>query len=765
MHNHAEPAPAGDHTPPLPETRQRSPQPFRFRVQGMDCGNCALTIEESLRNLNGVDEVRVSFATGSVAGHGSASIAAMRERVAALGYALEEPRDAHAEPADAHPTGLAGFLRHLWNDRRHRIALAFSIAVLATIPLLLMDIGTAATVVIDAIYLLAIIVVGYPLARRGLGSVLYARRITIELLMTIAVIGAIAIGATGEAVTVVLLFTLGEALESYAAAKSRDSLRSLLGLRPATATVIREHGETDHQHVHHDQVAVAALQPGDRVLVRAGERLPADGVVLSGTSAVDESAITGEPVPVHREIGHEVHAGTINGRGTLEIRVSRKADDFTISQIARLVEQAQAQRSPAERAVDRFAAWYTPAVVAVAVLVATLPPLILGQPFVTQLDSAPGWLYRGLALLIIACPCALVISIPVTVVSSLTRLAQLGVLVKGGARLDQLARTKIFAFDKTGTLTRGRPVVAGTRSLQCVHPTASTDDCAPCDDLVAVAASVESGSEHPLAQAVLSEATHRQLQHRYTPATDVVAHAGRGVSGILNGRRITVGQPALFTAGAQSAQSKRLLDGDADSPHSLMLVGDDERLLGVIRVEDKLRTSTHDALVELKKLDPGVRFIMLTGDRPEAAAALARDLPQLDEVRAGLLPDEKLTMIREMQAGHVQVAMIGDGINDAPALAAADLGIAMGGAGSDEAMEIADVVLMQDDLRHLPLALRLSRRSARIVRENIALSLGLKLVFMALVIPGLATLWMAVLADVGATLLVTLNGMRMLRAR
>ncbi len=762
MHNHAGHRQADDHAQPLPEARPQSRRAFRFRIQGMDCGNCALTIEQSLRRLDGVNEVRVSFATGSVEGHGTASTAAMRERVAALGYALEEPRDVDADPAATHPTGLAGLLRHLWADTRHRVALTFSIAVLATIPLLLADIGTAAAFAVDTLYLLAILAVGYPLARRGLGSVLYARRITIELLMTVAVIGAIAIGATGEAVTVVLLFTLGEALESYAAAKSRDSLRSLLGLRPATATVIREHGETDHRHVHHDEVAVSALQPGDRVLVRAGERLPADGVVLAGASAVDESAITGEPVPVHREAGNEVHAGTINGRGTLEIRVSRRADDFTISQIARLVEQAQAQRSPAERAVDRFAAWYTPAVVAIAVLVATLPPLVFGQPFMTQPDGTTGWLYRGLALLIIACPCALVISIPVTVVSSLTRLAQLGVLVKGGARLDQLARTKIFAFDKTGTLTRGRPVVAGTRALDCAHPTAHTDDCAPCDDLVAVAASVESGSGHPLAQAVLSEATHRRLQHRYAPATDVVAHAGRGVSGTLNGRRITVGQPALFTSGAQA---RMLLDDDTDSPHSLMLVGDDERLFGVIRVEDALRASTSDALVELKKLDPGVRFIMLTGDRPEAAAALARNLPQLDEVHAGLLPDEKLQVIREMQAGHAQVAMIGDGINDAPALAAADLGIAMGGAGSDEAMEIADVVLMQDDLRHLPLALRLSRRSARIVRENIALSLGLKLVFVALAIPGLATLWMAVLADVGATLLVTLNGMRMLRAR
>jgi Zn2+/Cd2+-exporting ATPase len=737
-------------------------RPFRFRVSGMDCGNCALTIEQSLRQLDGVDDVTVSFATETVEGHASASDTALRERVAVLGYRLiDADHAAPEEDGPAHGTGAAGFARYLWQEPRLRVALAFASAVLASLPLLLAGPSPAVANSIEALYWLAIAVVGYPLARRGLGALVYARRITIELLMTIAVVGAVAIGASGEAVTVVLLFTLGEALEGYAAARSRDSLKGLLKLRPDEATLIREHDHDGERHRHYEAVPVAELEPGHRVLVRPGERLAADGRVASGASAVDESAITGEPVPVHRQTGDEVHAGTINGHGTLEIEVTRAAGDSTIAQIARLVEQAQAQRSPAERLVDRFAAWYTPAVVAIAALVAIGPPLLLGQAFVTMPDGSHGWLYRGLALLIIACPCALVISIPVTVVSALTRLTQFGVLVKGGARLDKLARTKVFAFYKNGTLTHGRPIVSGTRSIGCEHSETETTECAPCDELVAVAASVEHGSEHPFAHAVLRAASHRQLTHRYVPASDVTAHAGRGVSGTLNGHRVTVGHETLFEP---TPELERLLGADPQGAHSLMLVGEDEKVLGVIRVEDTVRESTRDALRALRSIDPEYRFVMLTGDRREAALALGKELPEIDELRSELLPADKLEAVRMLEAAHGNVAMIGDGINDAPALAAAQLGVAMGGAGSDEAMEVADIVLMQDDLSHLPRAVRISRKTARIVRENIALSLGLKLAFLALVIPGLATLWMAVLADVGATVLVTLNGMRMLRA-
>jgi Cd2+/Zn2+-exporting ATPase len=591
----------------------------------------------------------------------------------------------------------------------------------------------------------------------------YARRITIDLLMTAAALGAVAIGASGEAATVVLLFTLGEALEGYSAARSRTSLKALLGLKPDQATVLRSHENDDGSvHTHYRPQPVAQLVPGDIVQVKAGERITCDGAISEGLSDIDESAITGEPIPVTKSIGDDVFAGTINGRGTLLIAVTRRADDFTIARIAQLVEQAQAQRSEAERFVDRFAQWYTPAVVLLAVAVAVLPPLLLGQPFLSPADGAPGWLYRGLALLIVACPCALIISIPVTVVSALTRLASLGVLVKGGAQLSALADAKVFAFDKTGTLTHGRPEVTAIRSRDCAHRETSRDDCAPCDDLVALAACVERGSSHPLAQAVIDAAASRQLQHRYDTATEITTHAGRGVTGVLNGRRLTVGHQALFAA---TPVLDDFLPDESLSDESLMLVGENDEVLGYMRVDDRIRPESATALQALKALDGRFRFVMLTGDRSQAADAVARQLSTIDEVQAGLMPEQKLDAVQALEARHGDVAMIGDGINDAPALARAKLGIAMGGAGSHQAMEVADIVLMNDDLLSLPLAVRLARKTARLVRQNIALSLGLKLAFLALAIPGLATLWMAVLADVGATVLVTMNGMRMLRAR
>src|SRR5690606_17782000 len=369
-----------------------------------------------------------SFTTETIEGRGQVEPDAVRARVEALGYRIVEDAPPAAAPDEL--GGVRGFVAFLWRDKAQRLALALGVAVLATSPLLFFG-SEAFRSAAELLHLAVIAIVGYPIARRGVSSLVLARRVTIDLLMTAAAIGAVAIGASGEAVTVILLFTLGEALEAYSAARARASLGSLLALRPAEATVIRDHDG----HRHYRVVPVGELEPGERVLVKPGERIPADGRVVGGASAVDQSAITGEsvPVPVAAAERSEVFAGTINVDGTLEIEVGREPEDFTISQIARLVEQAQAQRSPAERFVDRFAQWYTPAVVALAVGVAVVPPLALGQPFLSPADGPPGWLYRGLALLIIACPCALIISIPVTVVSALTRLAHLGVLVRGGA--------------------------------------------------------------------------------------------------------------------------------------------------------------------------------------------------------------------------------------------------------------------------------------------------------------------------------------------
>lgn len=733
-----------------------APPAFRFHVAGMDCASCARTIEQGLKELGGIVNVRVNFTTELIEGRGSVAADAVRARVESLGYRLADEAGAAALEPGAH-RGLRGFAAFVWHEREARIALVLGVLMLALLPLRFMASRAPYPTAADW---LVVLVAGWPIAARGLRSLIYARRITIEGLMTVATAGAVAIGASGEAATVVLLFTLGEALEGYSAAHSRRSLRRLLELRPARATLIRGHeDDTQGTHRHYTEVDVAALAPGDRVLVKAGERVPADGHIIAGATAVDESAITGEPVPAHRSIGDEVFAGTINGQGTIEVAVACGAGDFTISQIAKLVEQAQAQRSPAEDFIDRFANWYTPTVVGIAVVVAALPPLALGQPFLSSAGGAPGWLYRGLTLLIVACPCALIISIPVTVVSALTRLAGLGVLVKGGAKLNALAKARVLAFDKTGTLTHGQPSITGIRATDCAHPGTDMDGCEPCDDLVAVAASVERGSSHPLAHAVLEAAAEKRLEQRYGTAARIESHAGRGVTGTLNGHTITVGHPDLF---APSPQLSALTAAERGADGSLMLVGEDERLLGYIRVEDRLRPETRAVLDALKSLDRRYRFVMLTGDRLRVGERIAARAGHIDEVRAGLKPEQKLAAIRELENDYGAVAMIGDGINDAPALAGAHLGVAMGGAGSHQAMEIADVVLMRDDLEQLPVAVRVARKTQRLVRENITVSLALKLAVLALAIPGLATMWMAVLADVGATVLVTLNGMRLL---
>lgn len=502
---------------------------------------------------------------------------------------------------------------------------------------------------------------------------------------------------------------------------------------------------------------------GDRVLVRPGQRIPVDGEIIKGTSSVNQAPVTGEDIPVLKETGDEVMAGTVNGEAAIEVRVTRPSSEGTIARIAKLVEQAQSERSPAERFIDRFARYYTPAVVALAVLVVAIPVLAFGAPFLDTAAGERGWLYRGLTLLIIACPCALVISIPVTVVSGLTRLAQLGVLVKSGALLDRLADIRVIAFDKTGTLTHGKPVVSGMLTRDCVHPADQFGTCNPCEDVMGDAAAVERASEHPVAHAIVSAASGNG--RHVAMAQNVEAHPGKGVSGTAEcGHKIAVGSRRLFEAGQEGFSEVDAAARTAeDAGQTVMYVSHDNKVVGYIGVQDEVREDSVHALEELGRMDPPIRRVMLTGDNRKSAERVAGQIAGVDEVRAELLPDQKLQAIEELGGDDMAVAMVGDGINDAPALARADIGIAMGGGGTAQAMETADVVLMQDDLSHVPLALRMGRATRQIIKQNIILSLGLKLAFLGLAIPGIATLWMAVIADVGATLLVTLNGMRLLR--
>ena len=768
---------------------QAEPNALKLRIGGMDCGSCAMTIENGIRQVPGVKDVAVSFTTEVMDVTGDVSHDDIASRIKELGYRIIN-EDEKVAPAAVEHRGLAGFSQFLWEQPHLRRALLVTLAVVLGLLLVPSQATLFDVSLLDIIFASGVIVAGAPVFVKGIRALLHARSFTIDLLMAIAAFGAIAIGATGEAVTVILLFMLGEALEAYSAERARDSLRSLLALQPQEATVLRAH-DTGHDHDHadhdgddhsscsghddtdkgheaHDHTLVLPIEQvhvNDRVLVRPGQRIPVDGEILKGISSINQAPVTGESVPVTKNVGDDVMAGTVNGEAALEIKVTRPAEDGTIARIARLVEQAQSQRSPAERFIDRFARWYTPAVVVLAVCVAIIPVVLFGHPFLTAEGETPGWLYRALTLLIIACPCALVISIPVTVVSGLTRLAHLGVLVKGGAQLDRLADVNTIAFDKTGTLTYGEPRVTEIRSTLCAHETGRENECLACDDLVKLAAAVERHSEHPIAAAILDEAKGRLAGIHVQSAQNVTAVPGRGVYGILpSGEKIAVGNAAMFEAEDVDWQhiKQEALKSQAND-NTIMYIAKDNRIVGYVGVQDQVRDATALALQELDNMLPSIQTIMLTGDTEQSAKRVASETLGIDSIKAGLLPDQKLSAIEALKGPGGAVAMVGDGINDAPSLASSDVGIAMGGGGTAQAIETADVVLMQDDLSHVPLALRIAKKSRAIVKQNIILSLGLKIAFLLLAIPGLSTLWMAVVADVGATLMVTLNGMRLLR--
>lgn len=593
-----------------------------------------------------------------------------------------------------------------------------------------------------ALFAAAIVVGGMPVARHAFQELRLSRSLGINTLMVIAVVGAAFIGEWAEAAIVVVLFSLGEALEGYAAEQARGALDGLLDLSPPVALKLLSAGDTQ-------QVPVEQLAVGDRVLVRPGDRVGVDGVVQAGESAVDQAPITGESLPVDKKPGDEVFAGTINTSGALEVEVTRLAADNTLSRMVALVREAQSRQAPVQRFIDRFARVYTPAVAGVAALVAVVPPLFFGQPF----WGSHGWLMRALQMLVIACPCALVISTPVSLVSAMTNAASRGVLIKGGRYLEALSRVKAFALDKTGTLTEGRPVVTEVVGV------CACGEC-PEDCGLQHAASVEAQSSHPLARALLAEAANKGVV--VPMAQDVTVLSGRGMEGTVNDRQVTVASHAHFDEYIpHQASVCQLADGLAVQGKTVIMVRHDDEVCALFGVADAPRANARQALADLKAAD-GVHTVMLTGDNRTVAEEIGRQVG-VDEVCAGLLPEEKVSAIAALAEEYGTVAMVGDGVNDAPALAGAEVGIAMGGAASAQAMETADVVLMGDDLAQLPFIVRFSRKTRRIVTANIAFALAVKAVIFALAAVGLATLWMAVAADVGASVAVILNGMRLRR--
>jgi len=575
----------------------------------------------------------------------------------------------------------------------------------------------------------------YPL-RRCLTAA-RARTLDINVLMVIAVAGALALGDWPEAASVVFLFAVAQWLEVRTMERARQAIRALIDLAPREALVRRNGRE--------QRMPVDAVTPGDEIIIRPGEKVPLDGVLLGGRSDVNEAPLTGESRPIDKVPGDQVYAGTINGHGAIEVRVLRLGRDSRLARIIHLVETAQSRRAPVQSFVDRFARVYTPIVLVLAAAVAVLPPLF-------EAGSIETWVYRALVLLVIACPCALVISTPVSIVAALSVAARHGVLIKGGTYLERLSAIRIIAFDKTGTLTKGQLEVT---DVAVVGKTIALD-------VIRLAAAVEARSAHPVAAAI---ARHAQALMPDLPAVRrFVSLPGMGAEGEVDGRHLVIGNERLVENYHVQMphpwpDAKRL----RSEGKSLVFVAADGVMLGAIAVADRPRETAREAIELLRGQHVPV-IAMLTGDHQDTAAVIAREL-KVDEYHAGLLPERKQELVESLRARHGALMMVGDGVNDAPALAAADVGVAMGAAGSDAALETADVALMSDELVKLPYALRLSRATMRNVKTNVAISLFLKAAFLALAIGGVATLWMAVLADTGATVIVVANALRLLRAR
>lgn len=681
------------------------------RVEGMDCASCAATVEKRVAVLPGIHRATVNFAAGRLdAEHDPGlPLEEIERAVRDAGYAVAKTEEAERPP--------------FW--RTPRAVSVFASALLFALGLL----GAPEAARVGA-YVAAIAVGGLPIFRAALAGI-RARHLDMNVLMSAATIGGAALGEWAEAASVVVLFAAGNALQVYAIDRTRGAVRALVKLAPNEVLVRRDGSEII---VPADEVGV-----GETLVVRPGERLAVDGRVVEGSSAVDEAPVTGESVPVEKGEGDAVYSGSLNGQGALLVRATKRAGDSTLQRIARLVEEAQAKKAPAEQFVDRFSRVYTPVVVAVAVALAVVPPL-LGAGF-------GEWFYRALALLIIACPCALVISTPVTVVSGIGAASKRGILVKGGVALEAAGRLKALAFDKTGTLTEGRPVLSRTLAL----------DGRGEAEVLALAAALERRSEHPLAHAILTAADGAGPR----TVSGFRSIAGRGAEGDLDGKRYLIGSPRLFAErGVPLDGANEALEAVERAGETPVVLGDEDGPLAVFGLADSLRPDAKATVEALRRA--GVReLVMLTGDAEAPARRVAEELGV--SYRARLLPEQKIEAVRELVADRGEAGMVGDGVNDAPALAASSVGFAMGAAGTDVALETADVALMQDDLPKLAEAVRLSRAAEGIIKQNVAVSIAIKGLFVLLAPFGLVALWLAVLADMGTSIAVTLNGLRLFR--
>jgi Zn2+/Cd2+-exporting ATPase len=694
-----------------------------FVVSGVCCSTEESVLRKCLDGGIGPEAYTFSLATAELAVQGSVEERRVLDHVREAGFT-------------ARRVDLPAPQESFWE--RHRQGVIAGISGLLLLVGVAFDQFDSAPIAARAILLASILIGGWGIFSKALKA-LRARVLDMNVLMTVAVVGAVLIGKWEEGAAVIVLFSLSLMLESYSATRTRRAVRSLLDLSPEMADVIHEGRETT--------VPAKSVQPGELLMIRPGQRIPLDGIVETGISGVVETMITGESTPVEKVHGAQVYAGSINDRGVLTVRVTRAFEDTTLARIVNLIEEAQQQRAPVQNFMDRFAAIYTPAVLAIALLVALAPPLVLGQPFIV-------WLYRSLVMLVIACPCALVISTPVTVVSALATAARRGMLIKGGKHLETLAKVRAIAFDKTGTLTEGKPNVTDVIPLNSRSR----------EELLEIVAAIEHRSEHHLATAVLQEATRAGVDYRRQVPEQFKAIPGKGVMAKIGDTTYYLGNQRLCEdRNFCSADVKQRLEQLEREGKTTIVLGKEEEPLCIVAVRDGVRHQSRDAVSELRELGVS-HMVMLSGDHATAVEQLAGEVG-IEHQLAQMLPEEKMKAIRELRERYGTVAMVGDGINDAPALAAASVGIAMGTNGTDTALETADVVLMRDNLSALPLLLRLSRKTMAVVRQNVAFALAVKLIFLALSVAGVATLWMAVLADDGAALLVILNGLRLLSVK
>lgn len=712
---------------------------MQYRIEGMDCASCVGKIERALRRLPGVSEIELNFATQklelTLAPDVNTDVEDIEKTIKRLGFGVS------ALTGEQNEAGLSGSQAAIdeqqwWQTIKGKQVIGIGILISAAYGLSLVfpEYGAWA-------FIAAVVIGVLPFARKALLLAATGTPFSIEMLMSVAAIGALFIGESGEAAAVVFLFSVGELFESVAADRARAGIKALVSLVPKTAILLDAQGKQQH-------VAASSLQVDDMVLVRPGDSVPADGVIINGTSSLDDSPITGESVPVAKTIDDAVFAGSINIDGVLQVRVQKTAADNTIARIIELVEQAQASKAPTARFIERFSRYYTPAVMAIAALIIVVPPLLMGGEWAT-------WLYRGLALLLIACPCALVLSTPAAIASGLAAGARRGLLIKGGSALETIGQVNTVAFDKTGTLTEGKPrvtdVIAFTPESSSVH---AQDQ----NDILALFASVESGSSHPLAKAIVD---HAEAASVVVPAaTNASATAGKAVHATVAERKLAIGSPIYAAEHAVIApkQQQHIETLQNEGKTVSILFDEQSRMaLGLIALRDELREDAQAGVAQLKAM--GVRSVMLTGDNRLTAQALARDLDI--DWQAELLPEDKLRLLNDMKNEH-KIAMVGDGINDAPALATADVGIAMGG-GTDVAMETADIALLKSRVTDTAHLIALSRTTMSNIKQNVVFALGLKGLFLITTILGVTGLWIAVMADAGATVLVTLNALRLLR--